>query len=428
MTRGGVTSVILRGEASKLARWARNATYLESDVRDSSITIVRTIHGARGSATTSDASDRGLRAAVADAESSLQYVAESPEYDDGARLDVPEVRPVLWDDATFALDGGVRQAVANTMIGAAVSQGFDAAGELRVLARARAIGDSNGTFRHFGATGVECSMTVRGDHAASGWAGVDEGAWARLDPAAIAARAVDKCRRSANPVLVEPGRYTVILEPQAVADLLAPLMEDGLRRRPAEQGSGPFAGATRGSSKIGERVLDRALTLRADPLDPDASFIPLDDDNIPCRPVVWVGGGILKDLSYDRSYAVREMGSPRALGNSTAFHLSGGTTSVDDMIRSTKRGLLVSRLSGVTLLDLGSVLCTGYTRDGTWLIENGAITLATKNFRFTESPLFVLNNVVQLGPERRVFRPGSPTIAPYVKVNDFSLTGIADAV
>jgi predicted Zn-dependent protease len=116
--------------------------------------------------------------------------------------------------------------------------------------------------------------------------------------------------------------------------------------------------------------------------------------------------------------------------NSGCFRLEGRgpTTTIDEMIATTKRGLLVTRFDKVRLLDKKSLLQSGYTRDGIWLIENGKISKAIKNFRFTESPLFALNNVEQIGIPRRVFCPGSAAVVPAFKVRDFSFTALIDAV
>jgi predicted Zn-dependent protease len=250
-----------------------------------------------------------------------------------------------------------------------------------------------------------------------------------MDIRQIAERALDKCTTSANPVAIEPGRYTAILEPQAVADLLRLLALRALDRRQAEMGNGPFAGEQPGTSKITEQVLDRRLTLSADPMNPVGGFVPFRIwDGTPYQPVKWIDRGVLTNLSYERWYALPRLGRDRALPNPLSFQLSGGSTSMDEMIRTTERGLLVTRLDGVRLVDFSSMMCSGYTRDGLWLIEHGKISKAVKNFRFTESPLIALNNVEQLGEPARVFSPGFAWVAPAVKVRDFSFTSLADSV
>jgi len=249
-------------------------------------------------------------------------------------------------------------------------------------------------------------------------------------------------------VAVEPGRYTVILEPQAVSDLMVPLMQS-LARLPAERGIGPWADGARvptplqypggpplegvdpggaiGMSKIGKRVLDPRITISADPTDPEIPYVPFDWNSTPMRPVKWIENGVLKELSYPRYYALAELSKPDPLNNNYAFRMSGGTTSTEEMIKTTERGLLITRLVNVRTVDYPSLLQTGTTSDGVWLIERGEITKAVKNFRFRDSPLFAFNNVDVMGPPVRVFQ-SMPTMAPAVRVRDFSLTSLADAV
>jgi predicted Zn-dependent protease len=108
--------------------------------------------------------------------------------------------------------------------------------------------------------------------------------------------------------------------------------------------------------------------------------------------------------------------------------MSGGTTTIDEMIATTKRGIRVTRFWGAGVIDDRSLLCTGLTRDGLWLIENGKITKPIKNFRFTESPLFVLNNLDALGVPQRVFSPSAPVVVPPIKAHEFSFTSLSSAV
>jgi predicted Zn-dependent protease len=200
----------------------------------------------------------------------------------------------------------------------------------------------------------------------------------------------------------------------------------------AERPMGPF-GKAPGRSKIGEQVLDRRFRLRADPMDPDGGFLPFQYwDGTPYQPVNWIDKGVLRELAYPKSYALSALNFDKALPNPQSFRLGGvegtPTATIEEMIAKTQRGILVTRLHNVQLIDLGSMLCSGYTRDGIWLIENGKITRPVKNFRFTESPLFVLNKTEEIGVPQRVFKPGYSYVAPAVRVTDFSFTSLADAV
>ncbi|MBX6331731.1 MAG: TldD/PmbA family protein, partial [Gemmatimonadaceae bacterium] len=260
----------------------------------------------------------------------------------------------------------------------------------------------------------------------------------RIDAQALAARALEKCEASRNPVTLEPGRYTVILEPQAVADLVEILAND-IRRDPAESGKGPWALAPDDAlqlwrTKLGLKVLDERITISHEPADPELGILPTPW----MQPVTWFDKGVLTNLSYDRDYALRNLNQNAPVRWMMGYRMSGGTTSIDEMIRTTKRGLLVTRFSNIRLLDGTSLLATGLTRDGLWLIENGKISKAVKNFRFTESPLFVLNAIEQLGVPVPVFRPVknpyeqrvplTPAIVPPLKARDFSFTSTIDAI
>lgn len=215
----------------------------------------------------------------------------------------------------------------------------------------------------------------------------------------------------------------------------------------AEQPGGTFTvgydnGLGLWRSKLGLKIVDERITIGHDPTDPALGVIPFDfqrNDSmewVPYRPVTWIDRGVLTALSYPRYYALEQLNDDAAYPNSFAFRMRGGETSIEEMIRTTKRGLLVTRLSNVRVLDWASLLATGVTRDGLWLIENGKISKAVKNMRFTESPLFVLNSIEALGVPAPVFRPVvdpadvrvTPVIVPPLKARDFSFTSTIDAI
>jgi predicted Zn-dependent protease len=193
--------------------------------------------------------------------------------------------------------------------------------------------------------------------------------------------------------------------------------------------------------------VDERITISADPNDHELGFPPfslephrfIDLFTVPVyHPVTWIDKGVLTHLAYDRTYAI-SIGRSTGLPNSGAFRIdvTGPTTPVEEMIATTKRGVLVTRFDeSLQPLDFASQLFRGYTRDGLWLIENGKISKPIKNLVFTESPLFVLNNIEQLGVPQRVYHGGSkhpfsvpqPRFVPPLKVRDFSFTALTDAV
>ncbi len=221
-----------------------------------------------------------------------------------------------------------------------------------------------------------------------------------------------------------------------------------LRQFPERYGTGPFYlgyddALQLRRAKLGLKVVDERITIDQDPMDPRLGVLPfqLGPDMAPTRAEKWIDRGVLMALADDRARAVADRNENLPRTETSSFRMSGGDTSVEEMIKTTKRGLLVTRLSNVRTLDFNSLLATGLTRDGLWLIENGQITKAVKNFRFTESPLFVLNSLEQLGIPVPVFRPVKsplgdsahifglvPAIVPPLKARDFSFTSTIDAI
>jgi predicted Zn-dependent protease len=434
-TGGGQTHAALASRWTGTTKWMRNRVAFAAETQTTELTIRRAIRDAVGTATTTRSDDAGLREAVDGAEWMRSFLQEGSREIAHPFVDEPILHPSIWSDKTSTVSSVARSELARRMVAPVEAAGLFAAGTLGTAGESRATIETEGMFRYYPVTAVECSMSVRDDEGtASGWAGVTHHDLARIDPLAISARALDKCVRSANPKAIEPGRYTVILEAQAVHDLVAPLIEQAMERADAELDSTPFGGrSTESASKIGSRVIDARLTLDADPMDPEAAFLPFDErEGTPFRPVTWIERGVLKELAYNKIWAARNLGLAVSLLNSKSFHLRPApdvpVMSVEEMVASTERGLLVTRFSNVTVLHPKSMLCNGFTRDGLWLVEHGKVAMPVKNFRFTDSPMFALNAVQAIGPTARVFSPGRARVVPALKLRELNFTSLADAV
>ncbi len=455
---GGNTSVYLSSWWNGEVRWARVELTSLSDRKDVMLTLDRHIRDARGFAFLNQVDDTSLAAAVTLAETGAQASAGHPIdelYLDPPTPVVPET--LTWSDATFAATTESRSQLAETLMAGARDKGMLSAGYLEIRggssvtlsvttdqrARLKTVQDVSDWMNYCLYTQTQCSMTVRHPKGnGSGWAGESSFDWAQVDPAGIAQRALEKCLQSVNPVRIEPGRYTVVLEPQALVDLLDLLLwrEGGmtpLSRTKAEAGAGAFvlkpdAELSLIRSQLGLRIIDERITIEHDPRDQQLGTLP----GPGLAPATWIKHGVLQALHYDRDYAVVRLHENDPMVYRPAYRMSGGTMSIGDMIASTQRGLLVTRFSGLMLLDDKTLLATGLTRDGLWLIERGTITKAVNNMRIMESPLFVLNNVEQLGVPVPVFRPVknpfepklTPAIVPPIKANDFNFTGTLDAM
>jgi predicted Zn-dependent protease len=282
-------------------------------------------------------------------------------------------------------------------------------------------------FAYFRSTSANYTLTVRTkDGTGSGWAAADHPDWKQIDFAAVAKRAIEKARASRNPQKVEPGRYTVILEAQAVGDLVQ-LVGNYTDARSSDEGRSPFV-KQGGGNKIGEKIVDNRVTIFSDPADPQLLAQPFDGEGFPISRQVWIENGTLKQLYYSRFWAKKQ--NKVATGFPSSLKMSGGSASMDEMIKSTERGILVTRLWYLREVDPRTILYTGLTRDGTFLIENGKISHAAQNFRFNESPLFMLNNLESLGKAERLAgtEQGGAIVMPSIKVRDFNFTSLSEAV
>ena len=418
---GGDTEIALEGTWSGNVRWSRNQIASSGDVRTNVIAVRRTIRGARESALVNVYDDVTLRAATRRAERLAQLQMEDPEYAYADRYTEPILQPTIWFDSTYDLSADHRAEVFQRLVAPVRSAGLVAAGYVEVSAQGRAVMNDTGRALYYPYTKAQYSVTVRDpEGSASGWAGVDFSDWNRIDTDHLTQIALDKCQRSRNAVAVEPGRYTAILEPQAVCDLWDPIFQYSPFL--SNRGDGPLAG------KLGQHVLDPTISLGADPMDPDLGFVPFDFDGNAYHAVQWIEGGVFTHEIHLRQESIRLFAKNESQLNSGAFRMSGGSATIDEMIASTSRGLLVTRFSNVRVLDVHSALLSGVTRDGLWLVERGKISKPVKNFRFVESPFFAFNNVEQLGVPQRVFRPSMPCVVPPATVRDFSFTTLWDAV
>jgi predicted Zn-dependent protease len=346
-------------------------------------------------------------------------------------------------DATANLTPETRAAAAKHTIDiaektAAGTPNMFVAGFLRASAGSNAVATSRGLFAYHRNSDADLSTTVRTpDATGSGWASAGARDWGVIDPLALGRAAAQKAVRSRNPKAIEPGLYTVVLEPQAVADIM-PQLIGSFNARANDEGRGTFS-KQGGGTKLGEKIADERVTIYSDPTDPDLLTQPFDGEGLPLRRVVYVENGILKNFSYDRYWAQQKGvaattggGGGRGGGGGGGFgggggglKFVGGSKSTEELIAGTERGILVTHFFYIRFLDQRTVLLTGLTRDGTFLIEKGKITQALKNFRWNESPLFMLSKIEEIGKAERT---AAGQVMPALRVKDFNFTSLSDAV
>jgi predicted Zn-dependent protease len=436
------TRVAIGSSWSGNTRFAGGEITTSGGITDTTVSIVSTIGKRRASASTNVLDDDALKRTVDLAERLAKLAPEDPEI-------MPELGPQTYPnvnsyiDATADLGPEARAAAAKRVIQRATEAGKSVgdvfvAGFLEANAGARAIATSRGLFAYHRSTDANLSTTVRTpDATGSGWASGGARDWGKLDPAALGSVAAQKAVASRNPVAIEPGMYTVVLEPQAVADLV-PLLGGAFNARNNDEGRGTFS-KREGGTRLGEKIMDERITIYSDPTDADLLATPFDNDGLPLKRRMWVENGVLKNFSYSRYWAQKQ--GKEATGGGGGFgggggggggggfpgglKMVGGTKSTEELIAGTQRGILVTHFFYIRFLDNRTVLVTGLTRDGTFLIENGKITKALKNFRWNESPLFMLNKLDELGKAERT---AAGQVMPALRVRDFNFTSLSDAV
>jgi predicted Zn-dependent protease len=311
-------------------------------------------------------------------------------------------------------------------------------------------------------TDSEITVTARTpDDSVSGWSGQANRDWTQLSPDTVIEQAATLANLGRNRMAFEPGRRTAILGPAAVAQLVCTMAYAfSGKANESAQGRFPFSVPNEDADgrhvKLGMRVMDPRIKLVSDPNDPLGGYPPFFEaggleglaHGFPTPGVTWIDQGVLHRLAYDVYNGSRRDLSPCDLPESVRLCAVPGIqmATIDEMIADCQEGIYVNRFSDVSLLDRPTGMMTGVTRDGCFLIRNGKIDKAVKNFRFVDSPFFMLNKLEHIGVAERVAFgyqtvptlkdrydtwlrwPALPVIVPPLMVRDFNFTGISDAV
>jgi predicted Zn-dependent protease len=372
--------------------------------------------------------DASLERAVRESEAIAKISPENPQY-------LPELGPQTFAEvdgyyeSTGSLTTESRAQAATLGIKAADAAKSVASGYIEVRAGSQAIATSKGLFGYYSRTGVSSTLTVRtADGLSSGWAGGEGADWKTIESQRIANDAVRKCQDWRGKTSLEPGKYLAVLEPVA-AGMLIGLIRGAFDARNADEGRSFFS-KPGGGNRVGEKLFDNRISLISDPAEKNAEATPFANGGLPIRREVWVENGVVKSLAYSRFWADRQKVAPRSAPNN--LKMSGGDASLEDMIKSVNRGVLITRFFYIRSTNPRTIAYTGVTRDGTFLIENGKITRPVNNFRFNQSITEMLSNVEALGRPMRVAGEdgtvGAGLIVPPMLVRDFNLTSISDAV
>jgi predicted Zn-dependent protease len=305
-------------------------------------------------------------------------------------------------------------------IEAATREKLNASGFFDVNTVAAAIGNKRGLFGYTQRTWADYSVTARtGDGTGSGWADSQSPRLAEVDGARVNSVAVRKALESQKPRRLEPGKYTVILEPAALDEMLM-FMSFGMDARAADEGRS-FLSKRGGGTLLGEKVFGENITLRSDPFDLRVPGWPWSGE-LPAEKTTWVEKGVVKAMRRDRYWAEKTQTKPVPFPSNVI--MEGGSGTLDELIASTPRGLLVTHFWYIRFLQPDTVQLTGLTRDGLFFIEEGKIQYPVNNFRFNQSVVEMLKQVEGM----TVPMPVNNNRLPAIKVRDFNMSSLSDAI
>ena len=419
--KGVTASASLRSERAGNTRFARNEITSTGDVERVTLSVTAHIGQKSATATTNQLDDTTINDLVARVLRMARLAPDNPEAMQPLGKQTYLKAPSASDGPTANLAASARAKAAGDAIAAADAAGVEIAGffehDHSLLARAT----SGGVWAVYESTSCSLSCTARtADGTGSGWGGVSSNKVADIDARALAQTAVDKAKRSQNPRRLDPGRYTVILEPAAASALLGFLIGQ-LGARRADEGRSFFA------KKLGQRLFPDFITLRSDPRDGATHGAPFDGEGFPLHPTKWIDAGTLAAMIYTRYWAQKQGKQPT--GQPSGWTLEGGKTTREDMIKGVDRGVLITRFWYLRDLDPQTILATGLTRDGTFLIERGEIRGPVNNFRFNESPVHMLAKCDALGAGViPAGDQGSGNRVPILRTHEFNLASISEAV
>jgi len=418
--------VALNGSDGGNIRYARNSVSTAGEISQQTLVVSSTFGKKTGVASIDEFDDASLEKVVRRAEELAQLAPDNPEHMPllGPQ-DFPD--PITYVPATAAITPDTRAEAVAKSIQVTKDAKLQAAGYLENTTSFNSIMNSKGLFAYNKTTDVVFSVTTRNEEGTgSGYAARGYNDISKLDTFAATRIAATKANGSIGAKAIEPGKYTVILEPVAVAYLLESLFF-GLDARNADEGRS-FMSKAGGGNRLGEQLMDAKVNIYSDPFNPELPSSTWSREGQLLQKRSWIDKGVVKNLSYSRFWADKKKVDP--VPPPSNIIMEGGTASLEELIKSTEKGILVSRLWYIRMVDPQTLLLTGLTRDGTFYIENGEVKFPIKNFRFNESPVIMLNNVEALGKQERSISVESyrSYLVPAIKARDFTFTSLSDAV
>ncbi|HEY0006004.1 MAG TPA: TldD/PmbA family protein [Pyrinomonadaceae bacterium] len=431
-TKADDAIVSVTSETYSQQRFAANAFQTNGRRENATANVTVWIDKKRGAASTNDFEEASLRATAEEAERLARISPVDREY-----------MPTL-SLQTYKPTGGYAEATANIsltdraraiaeIISASEKAGVVSAGFHQAQASAGATATRNGNFDYERTSLVSLGMTARTpDGTSSGYFLRNHFDVTKLDTQRIAREAIRRALEGRNARTLEAGTYPVILEAQAVADLLS-FFAFGFDARGAEEGRSAYS-LPGGRTRLGEKIFDERLSILSDPWRVELPGSQSAQAGLPSQVVYLVRNGTLENLSYSRYWAQQKGKQPTPGPVNTIMESSAQPATEEEMIRTMTRGLLVSRFWYIRTVDPRTQTLTGLTRDGVWYIENGKIQYPVRNFRFNQSLIQMLapGNVEMIGAPERVGgsenQGGSASLLPALKLKSFNFTSQSEAV
>lgn len=430
MADGYEAEVLLQSSQNALTRFGENRITQNVDRAFQGLSLRLLKDGKMGKASTEDLTPAGLTRCVERARQALQVAPSDPELLPLPEPQVYQPKPNFFSQ-TLHYSPEERAQRVKEAVDRLTPVGLEGAGIFSTGGSAFAIANSKGLWAFHQKSDATFSLSAMSPDS-SGWAQDMDADVSRLEFGRVIEVARRKALESRNPRTVEPGPWTVIFEPEAVADFLLFLAWVGFNGKAFVEGRSPFAG------KVGQKVVGENITITDDPYHPLTPGTPFDYEGMPRQRVVLIENGVFRTPVHDRRTA-------RAAGTTPTGHslpqpdthgpiplnliLSPGETPFEEMIASTERGLLVTRLHYTNLLDPMRLTITGMTRDGLFLIERGKVVCGLKNMRFTDSVIDMLTNVEALTPQlykTETFWGGGGSVVPGMKIRNFHFTSITE--
>ncbi len=446
MAKGDAVDVTFEGGERSATRWANSSITVNLVQYDQQLSLNVRRGQKLGNASTREFDDESLKAMVDEAHDAADKARDNPNLPPpvkGPQEYVP-VDAVLARTADFG--PGERAAWVRQSVDICEKKGVLGAGYIPKAYQTNCLANSEGLFAYYQYAEVGFVLTCRMNNGSgSGWSGITGAKdLAQVDVAALTEVAADKALKSQKPRAIEPGRYTTIIEPRPAARLMSTMMgafnAGGGGGGFGGGGGGfnfggigrPFVGAD-GTPKIGQKLFSDSFTLKSDIANPILKQTPIMSDGAAAKAVTWVEKGVLKNLYYDPATARRQKVAPTPANPNMSLVVEGTDQSIDDIVKKTRRGLLVTFFWYLRPVDTLTLLNTGMTRDGLFLIENGEIAGPVQNFRWNMSPLVAFANISAVGKAVPIHTgeaydgPGTALVPP-IRVEDFYMTSVSPAV